>query len=111
MRRAQLGFLVTSYFMTSLTTVLLLVSAWLSTPEDAAVRRLHDKPSDPPCLSFAPRTHIPLVDQKELPQTLTPSAFAYPVERQFFIVESALASPVLDVHFFAELSNKAPPAV
>jgi|WetSurMetagenome_2_1015567.scaffolds.fasta_scaffold510895_2 hypothetical protein len=108
-RRAQLGFLLTSYFITSLTTVLILVSAWMSTPEDAAVRRLHDKPTDPPCLSIAPRTQIPPADQKELPQALTPSTCSYPAEEQFFLLVFTPVPPCNDVHFFADLSNKAPP--
>lgn len=109
--RIPSGLLGAAYFAASLATVVLLVSVWYSTGGEYAVARQHEKPRDLPCLSWTARTHLPLVEQKELPQGLPPTPCDYQVDKEYHFIpaEQLLSTPTM--FFFAGLSNKAPPTV
>jgi hypothetical protein len=109
--KLPLGLAVAAYFAASLATVVLLVSVWYSTGGEYAVARQHEKPRDLPCLSWAARTHLPLVDQKEQPQSLPPTPCNYPLSTKYHVVPSEPPLSTPTIFFFAGLSNKAPPTV
>ncbi len=98
-----------AYFAASQVTVLSIVSTWYSTSADFGLATHKGPMKDFGIPSWTPRTHLLVFHYPELSQSVPASAFLYPADGAYRIIQAEESPECPAASYYSELCNKAPP--